>query len=44
MDADRVCYFCDKKGILSHMMPPVFRAVKELKPKRTKPKLKDVKL
>lgn len=29
MDADRVCYFCDKKGILTHMIPEMPRLVKE---------------
>lgn len=38
VDEDRICYFCDKKGILTHMMPPVFRAAKEPKTRRAKPK------
>lgn len=36
VDGDRICYFCDKKGILTHMMPPVYREVKLPKPRRTK--------
>lgn len=36
---DRVCYFCDKKGIWSPMMPPEFKVAKEPKPRRTKPKV-----
>lgn len=38
VDEDRICYFCDKKGILTHMMPPEFKVAKEPKPRRTKPK------
>lgn len=38
VDEDRICYFCDKKGILTHMMPSVLRVAKEPKPRRTKPK------
>ncbi len=38
VDEDRICYFCDKKGILTHMMPPVLRVAKEPKPRRTEPR------
>lgn len=38
MIEDRICYICDKKGIWSPMMPPVFKVAKEPKPRRTKPK------
>lgn len=36
--ADKVCYHCDKKGILSFMVQDPPKLVQEPKPRRTKPR------
>lgn len=36
--SDKVCYHCDKKGILSFMLKDPPKLVKQPKPRRTKPR------
>lgn len=36
--SDKVCYHCDKKGILTFMVPDAPRPVNEPKPRRAKPR------